>query len=167
MLALAAALLLSIAACGRTAKADDAKDAARRARTTTTTRPATTTTTTESAPTSTTSPPPSSAPPTVPPTTVAPTTVAPAPQPGAAAVSIKGYAFNPGTLRVAAGSRVTFTNGDGEYHTATTASGPSRFDSGSIDPTKPGGYSVTLTARGTYAYFCAIHPNMTGTIVVT
>lgn len=76
--------------------------------------------------------------------------------------AIKGYAFVPTALTVKRGTRITWTNGDATAHTATADQGA--FDTGTINP----GQSKTLTfARpGTYAYHCAFHAFMTGTIKV-
>mgnify|MGYP000566124347 CR=1 FL=1 len=75
------------------------------------------------------------------------------------AVTIKGFAFSPATLTVAAGDTVTFTNEDGAPHTATAADGS--FDTGRID----GGGSATVTVGGgDHAYKCNFHSSMKGTI---
>jgi plastocyanin len=134
------AVLLVLAACGSSGSSGTAATTAPRATATTPTTSATPSTTTPAAGTDT----------------------------AAVEVAVKGYAFGPATLSVKAGTKVTFVNGDGEFHTATSEpSAPAAFDTGNIDPTKPGGATITLTEPGTYAYVCAIHPNMTGTIVVT
>lgn len=78
------------------------------------------------------------------------------------AVAASGFAFSPDAVSVAAGGAVTWTNGDGVGHTVT-------LDDGSCDSgTFGGGGSVTLrfTTPGSYGYFCAIHPSMTGTVEV-
>lgn len=78
-------------------------------------------------------------------------------------VHISMFAFKPTTVTVAAGTTVAFTNLDTTEHTATANNGPI-FDTGAIqhDQTK----TVTLTKAGTYAYHCAFHPFMTGTVIV-
>jgi len=78
------------------------------------------------------------------------------------AVQVVGFAFTPGTVTVAVGDTVTWTNGDGVSHTATADDGS--FDTGTIaSGTKQ---SVTLSAVGTFGYHCRIHSAMTATIVV-
>jgi len=72
------------------------------------------------------------------------------------AVTIQQYAYQPATLIVAAGSRLTFTNRDATAHTATSTSPP--FDTGTINPGHSA--SVTLTKPGTYSYICSFHPFM-------
>jgi plastocyanin/uncharacterized cupredoxin-like copper-binding protein len=77
-------------------------------------------------------------------------------------VAIQGFAFDPATLEVAAGTEVTWANEDPEAHTVTAED--DSFDSGAIDPGKT--FSVTLE-DGSVAYICAIHPTMKGTVTVT
>lgn len=80
-----------------------------------------------------------------------------------ASVSIVDFAFSPSYVEIPAGGSVSWYNAGGAPHTVTSTSGA--FDSGTISP--GGGYGVTLTVPGTYSYYCAIHPSMGGTIVVT
>jgi plastocyanin len=80
-----------------------------------------------------------------------------------AAVSIVDFAFQPASLEVAAGTTVTWTNTGQEKHTATADDGT--FDSKNLQPGES--FSYTFDTPGTYAYHCEIHPQMTGTIVVT
>lgn len=82
-------------------------------------------------------------------------------------VTIKDFAFHPATLNIKAGTKVTFVNNDSEYHTATSDTTPTVFDSGHITPGDTNGYSVTLTKPGTYHYHCDIHPSMNGTVEVS
>jgi plastocyanin len=82
--------------------------------------------------------------------------------PVTAAVSVGDGLFAPSTVTVAAGGSVTWRNGDDRDHTAT-ARGAS-FDTGSI---APGATSTKrFSAAGTFAYLCAIHPDMQGTVRV-
>jgi len=81
----------------------------------------------------------------------------------ASAVEIKGFAFSPNSIQVAAGTTVTWTNSDTTTHTVTADDGS--FDSGNLDPGKT--FSFTFDKAGTFTYHCAIHPNMKATIVVT
>ncbi|VVD65946.1 putative Amicyanin precursor [Pandoraea morbifera] len=79
-------------------------------------------------------------------------------------VRIDNFTFSPATLTVHAGQRVTWINGDDEPHTVTSASDPRAFASGALDT--DGTFAFTFDKPGTYPYFCAIHPHMTGVIVV-
>jgi plastocyanin len=103
------------------------------------------------------------------PTTAAPTTSA-APSttattslgPIGVEIVIEGFDFG---LPVTAttGDVVTVTNRDGAGHTWTADDGT--FDSGTLRGGES--FQFTFEAAGTYAFFCAIHPGMTGTITVT
>jgi len=79
------------------------------------------------------------------------------------AVSIKGFAFNPKTLDVKVGTKVTWTNDDGTKHTASADD--KSFNTKSIEPGKTG--TFTFTKAGTFSYHCEIHPTMSGEIVVS
>ena len=97
------------------------------------------------------------------PKTAAPST---ATQPTAAnSVEIKGFAFNPGAITVAKGTTVTWTNEDSAPHTVTTTNAPVDFDSGRMS--KGDTFSQTFDTAGTYEYYCSIHPNMKGKVIVT
>lgn len=78
------------------------------------------------------------------------------------AATIGDYFFKPGTLSIAVGDTVVWTN-DGtvsEGHTVT-ADG---FDSGTLETGAT--YSHTFASAGTFSYICAIHPAMKGTVIV-
>jgi plastocyanin len=77
-------------------------------------------------------------------------------------VDIRDMAFGPGTLTIAVGDTVTWTNSDGMPHTATSED--DAFDSGNLDEGQS--FSFTFTEPGTYEYRCDYHSDMTGTIVV-
>jgi plastocyanin len=79
------------------------------------------------------------------------------------AVKIVDYTYKPADLTVAAGTTVEFTNKDSTPHTATSKQSGA-FETGSIDTGKSA--EVKLEKPGTYAYYCAFHPFMKGTITV-
>ncbi len=79
-------------------------------------------------------------------------------------VTIDNFAFNPKTLTVSVGTKVTWINRDDVPHTATSTIKPRVFDSKALDTDDK--FSFVFTAPGTYPYFCAVHPHMTGEIVV-
>jgi plastocyanin len=81
----------------------------------------------------------------------------------AVSVSIHDFTFDPGTITIQPGTTVTWTNNDSATHTATADDGS--FDSGNLATGQS--FSMTFDTPGTYTYHCAIHPNMTATIVVT
>ncbi len=77
-------------------------------------------------------------------------------------VTIKNFAFSPGTTTVHVGDTITWTNQDSIAHTATASDGS--FDTGLLQKGKSG--SHTFTKAGTIAYICSVHPSMKGTVVV-
>jgi plastocyanin len=80
-------------------------------------------------------------------------------------VSISGFAFNPSIITMTEGTTVTWTNFDSFAHTTTSDIGSSdAWDSGSLGPGEL--FTKTLNTLGTYTYHCAIHPGMTGVVVV-
>lgn len=87
------------------------------------------------------------------------TTTAPA---ATATITIEGFAFS-GVTDVPAGTVLTVINNDTAPHTFTAEDGS--FDSGSLNPEDA--FQIQLDTPGTYTYFCAFHPSMTGTITVT
>jgi len=79
-------------------------------------------------------------------------------------VTIQNFAFSPKTLTVAPGTTIMWTNKDSAPHTVTSDSG-STLASGDLSQGKS--YTHTFTKAGTYAYHCAIHPFMHGTVIVS
>ena len=93
----------------------------------------------------------------------APRAVAAQPAPAAAAeVEIDQFAFVPQRMTVKAGTTVTWINDDDTPH--TVASSSKLFKSKALDTKDK--FSFTFTTAGTYAYFCSLHPHMTGVVVV-
>lgn len=82
-----------------------------------------------------------------------------------ATASIDNFTFSPATLTVTKGTKVTWTNHDDIPHTVTSAATPRLFHSGPLDTGDS--FAFTFDAAGTYKYFCALHPHMQGTVVVT
>lgn len=80
----------------------------------------------------------------------------------AGAVRIAEFAFEPATLRVKQGTVVQWVNEDDEPHTVTSDAGA--FKSPALDKGKS--YTFTFAQKGRFAYHCAIHPQMTGSVVV-
>jgi plastocyanin len=78
-------------------------------------------------------------------------------------VNIVGYEFQPANLQVAVGTTITWINKDNVAHTVTFKNGMQ--DSGMIQP--GASYRYTFTKPGTFAYDCAVHPNMVAQVIVT
>jgi plastocyanin len=81
--------------------------------------------------------------------------------PGDLAVSIVDFAFEPATLSASAGATVVWTNEGQAPHTVTG----DFADSGVLEPGQT--FSHTFAESGEFSYFCAIHPQMEGTVSVS
>ncbi len=71
--------------------------------------------------------------------------------------------FSPNPVEVKVGETVTWINDDSVIHTATSTDGT--FDSGIMRNGQS--FSYTFDTAGEYPYYCTLHPNMVGTVVVT
>jgi len=78
-------------------------------------------------------------------------------------IEIKDFMFNPPTITVKSGQKITWINRDEEPHTIVSV-GKKFQKSSALDTDQE--FSITAGAPGTYEYFCSVHPKMTGTIVV-
>jgi plastocyanin len=87
----------------------------------------------------------------------------PAPQ-IAGTVTINNFEFQPPSLTVAPGTKVTWVNKDEEPHTVLSADGGATFKSPALDTDDK--FSLTFDKPGSYKYFCSLHRHMVGTIVV-
>jgi plastocyanin len=107
------------------------------------------------------------------PTTPSPTPTTPAPTPPATSISatvsiptgassVGSGAYVPSPVMIAPGGTVRWTNDDTIAHTTTSNS--SAWSSGNVGP--GGHFDATFPTAGTFPYHCAIHPGMTGTVVV-
>lgn len=77
-------------------------------------------------------------------------------------VKIDNFAYTPQIITVKAGDTVTWTNGDDIPHTVMSKTGV--FRSKALDTDDK--FTFTFTTPGAFPYFCALHPHMTGSIVV-
>jgi plastocyanin len=92
---------------------------------------------------------------------------------GSSSKTTDAYAPNP--LEINVGDTVTWTNKDSTAHTVTSGTGTNdpnkgqEFDSSpNFNPIMPPGgvFSHTFEAAGEFPYYCGLHPNMVGTVVV-
>jgi plastocyanin len=83
---------------------------------------------------------------------------------GPAEVGITNFTFAPGNVSVATGTTVTWVNHDEEPHTVVNRGATRIFKSAALDTDDK--FSFVFDKPGTYEYFCSVHPNMQGTIVV-
>jgi plastocyanin len=98
------------------------------------------------------------------PARVAEVKYAAATQSATASVKIDNFTFEPKELDIAVGTTVTWQNADDVPHTATSKDDPQVFDSGALDTDDK--FSFTFSKPGKYAYYCKVHPHMTGVVVV-
>jgi plastocyanin len=78
-------------------------------------------------------------------------------------IVIKDFHFNPQTITVKSGEKLTWINRDEEPHTVVSVEKQFKKSS-ALDTDQE--FTITAGAPGTYTYFCSVHPKMTGTIIV-
>ena len=78
-------------------------------------------------------------------------------------IGIDNFSFGPPLLKGRRGTKVTWVNNDDVPHLIVNVQ--QRFKASPVLDTGQR-YATTLTAPGTYDYFCSLHPKMTGKIVV-
>jgi plastocyanin len=79
-------------------------------------------------------------------------------------IGIDNFKFAPATLTVAAGTKVVWINNDDVPHLIVNVQNKFR-QSPVLDTGQR--FATTLTKRGTYDYFCSLHPMMQGKVIVT
>ena len=82
---------------------------------------------------------------------------------GPVAVHISNFTFGPKIATVKIGQTVTWTNDDDIPHTVVATD--KSFRSKVLDTGQS--FSFTFTKAGQVAYFCSLHPMMTGKVTVT
>lgn len=86
-------------------------------------------------------------------------------QSGEVSATISGNAFQPASLTIKKGTKVTWTNNDSVEHTVTAdTTAANAPDSPQLDQGDT--YSFTFNDTGTFAYHCTPHPNMKATVTV-
>jgi plastocyanin len=80
---------------------------------------------------------------------------------------IANFAFEQ-VVEVAVGQNVYFNNSDSVPHTVTAGieedPDPDTFDSGLLNPGD--NYLLDTSESGTFTFYCALHPDMTATVIV-
>ena len=79
-------------------------------------------------------------------------------------VDIKGLAFKPSVIKIARGTKVTWTQSDSISHTVTSTIPGNVLNSPVLSNGQT--YSYTFNDDGTFEYICSIHPSMKGTVIV-
>ena len=77
-------------------------------------------------------------------------------------IEIKDYQFTPQEVKVEAGTRLTWVNKDDAPHNIVQKD--MKLRSSALDTGDA--WSFVANERGTYTYFCSLHPEMTGIITV-
>jgi plastocyanin len=70
--------------------------------------------------------------------------------------------YSPNPIEAKAGETVTWVNDDSAIHSATSTNGS--FDSDILQRGQI--FSYTFDKEGEYPYFCTLHPNMVGKLIV-
>ena len=111
----------------------------------------------------------------VPAAPAAPTTAGP---PGTPLTILEGSSvqgnpsYDPATLTVKKGDKITVTNKDTLPHTVTSGTGPTdpnsakQFDTSILEPAATADIETTNINPAEYPFYCTIHPYMTGKLVV-
>lgn len=76
-------------------------------------------------------------------------------------IKISDLAFTPSSVTVHKGDRVKWLNDDFIDHTVTG-------NTGGVDEAVAAGKTIeiAMTKPGSFSYYCRVHPNMTGTVLV-
>ena len=77
-------------------------------------------------------------------------------------MEIVEFTYQPDSVTIEEGGKVTWINRDSAPHTATADD--DSFSTGTLGQGKLG--SESFKEPGTYAYYCEIHPEMRGTVKV-
>ena len=85
-----------------------------------------------------------------------------APSAATQSVAVASFAFSPVSVTINIGDSVKWTNSDPATHTVTSDTGA--FNS-TLGPSG-GTFMFQFGNSGTFAYHCAIHPSMTGSVIV-
>jgi plastocyanin len=82
---------------------------------------------------------------------------------GGAKVTMEGIKFNPASVTIKAGDKVTWTNKDSVGHDVTG----DNFKSGDSGGLQNGDtFAQTFDKKGTFDYVCTVHPGMKGSVTV-
>ncbi|MCV0431734.1 plastocyanin/azurin family copper-binding protein [Nitrosopumilus sp.] len=75
--------------------------------------------------------------------------------------------YIPSIVTINSGQKVTWVNEDSAFHSVTSGSYEEPvdlFDSGHLDPFES--YTLDFDEKGTFDYFCTLHPWMKGQVIV-
>lgn len=78
-------------------------------------------------------------------------------------IDIKAFMYGPRELTIATGTKVTWVNDDQIPHTVVETN--KVFRSGALDTNDS--FSYVFNTPGAFEYFCTLHPQMIGKIIVS
>ena len=81
-----------------------------------------------------------------------------------AEVIVDHHDFAPKDLRVKAGTTVTWLNKDATPHNVVSTDTPRAFRSRIMNTNEK--FEFTFAAAGSFPYYCALHPQMVGRVIV-
>ncbi|OGZ34255.1 MAG: hypothetical protein A2174_03585 [Candidatus Portnoybacteria bacterium RBG_13_41_18] len=83
-------------------------------------------------------------------------------------VKIENFAFDPQSIRIKAGDILIWTNYDTAPHKILSDQSSATYlpDLVSDELSRLGQYGYKFNQPGTYNYYCSIHPDMKGTVIV-
>jgi plastocyanin len=82
--------------------------------------------------------------------------------PPAVEVTIDNFTFAPAEITIAPGTTVRWVNHDDIPHTVVEAGKACKSKVLDTDDS----FSMTFSSSGSFAYFCSLHPHMTGKVIV-
>jgi plastocyanin len=77
-------------------------------------------------------------------------------------VTIDNFNYSPADLTIAPGTTVVWVNRDDVPHTVTSTE--KKFSSRALDTDEQ--FTFTFNEKGTFDYYCSIHPKMTARVTV-
>lgn len=85
-------------------------------------------------------------------------------------MTLQWETFLPNPVDIKVGGGITWTDDDSQIHTATSGTAGSAdsgrvFDSGILSPGAT--FDFVFDKVGTYDYYCTLHPQMIGTVIVS
>lgn len=84
--------------------------------------------------------------------------------PNKVVVAIRNFAFAPDTIRVRAGTQVTWVNCETDVQDFHTSTSNGNWASGALN--RGEFFARTFSAAGEFGYFCEPHPFMRGAVIV-
>lgn len=81
-------------------------------------------------------------------------------------VQVEGFAYSPASITISVGDTVEWVFADGPIQHDVVGVGDNVPDGFGSPLISEGTWSFTFDEAGTYEYFCSLHPQMLGTVIV-